>query len=132
MCIDFCWMFLSRLQWYALAMLPAATAGVLAVQLNALSTKFTTIQRCITRRSILPTQVVLFCIGAQSAIIAVLRLALWAVAPRAAQHTVLLPWRNGQKIAAPSSALVFSPVTVGLAVVWGLHRDAPWAWLYQV
>ena len=77
-------------------------------------------------------QVALFCIGAQSAIVAVLRLGLSAVAPRAAQHTVLLPWRKGRRIAAPTCVLVFVPLSAALAVLWGLHRGAPWAWAYQV
>jgi hypothetical protein len=80
----------------------------------------------------LHAQVALFCIGAQSAIVAVLRLGLSAVAPRAAQHTVLLPWRGGRRVAAPACVLVFVPLSAGLAVLWGLHRGAPWAWAYQV
>jgi hypothetical protein len=85
-----------------------------------------------THASGLCAQVALFCIGAQSAIVAVLRLGLSAVAPRAAQHTVLLPWRGGRRIAAPTCVLVFVPLSAALAVLWGLHRGAPWAWAYQV
>lgn len=76
-------------------------------------------------------QVVLFCVGAQSAIIAVLNLALGAAWPRAAQHTVLVPWRGGRRMAVPTSVLVFAPISVGLAVLWGTHRGASWAWTYQ-
>lgn len=79
----------------------------------------------------IPAQVVLFCIGAQSAIIAVLSLLLAAVSPRAGAHAVTLPWRGGRCCVVPTSMLVIAPLTAAAAIVWGTHRAASWAWTFQ-
>ena len=53
-------------------------------------------------------QVVAFCIGAQSAIIAVLSLGVTFVWPQAAQHTVHIPWFSGSKVLLETLPLVRS------------------------